>query len=174
MSAKPPVVRGDLEERLQFEELLADLSSKFVNLLPAEVDPLIEHALRRVCESIGIDLAVLWQWSSDDPGVIRPTHFFPSEEGLQLSEPLDQSQYPWVVQQMVNGSVIALSSLEELPAAAAVDRQSALLSGIKSTLCLPLTVGGGPPIGALAFNTLRAEHDWPRVLAGRDPQHGAI
>jgi PAS domain S-box-containing protein len=167
MSAKPPVVLGDLEERLQFEELLADLSSKFVNLLPAEVDPLIEHALRRVCESIGIDLAVLWQWSSDDPGVIRPTHFFPSEEGLQLSEPLDQSQYPWVVQQMVNGSVIALSSLEELPAAAAVDRQSALLSGIKSTLCLPLTVGGGPPVGALAFNTLRAEHDWPDILVQR-------
>jgi PAS domain S-box-containing protein len=167
MSAKPPVVLGDLEERLQFEELLADLSSKFVNLLPAEVDPLIEHALRRVCESIGIDLAVLWQWSSDDPDVIRPTHFFPSEEGLQLSEPLDQSQYPWVVQQMVNGSVIALSSLEELPAAAAVDRQSALLSGIKSTLCLPLTVGGGPPVGALAFNTLRAEHDWPDILVQR-------
>ena len=167
MIAKPAVVQGDLQERLHFEELLADLSSKFVNLPPAEVDPAIEHALRRVCESIGIDFSVLWQWSSDDPDVIRPTHFFPSERGLQPSEPLDQSQYPWVVQQMVNGSVIALSSLEELPEAAAVDRKSALLSGIKSTLCLPLTVGGGPPIGALAFNTMRAEHDWPDVLVQR-------
>jgi PAS domain S-box-containing protein len=167
MSAKPVVVQEDLEERLHFEELLADLSSKFVNLLPVEVDPAIEHALRRVCEFIGIDLAVLWQWSSDDPGVIRPTHFYPSEEGLQASEPLNQDQYPWVVQQMVNGSVIALSSLEVLPEAAAVDRKSALLSGIKSTLCLPLTVGGGPPIGALAFNTLRAEHDWPDTLVQR-------
>ncbi|MEJ2581874.1 MAG: PAS domain-containing protein, partial [Acidobacteriota bacterium] len=34
-------------------------------------------------------------------------------------------------------------------------------------LCLPLTVGGGPPIGALAFNTLRAEHDWPDILVQR-------
>jgi PAS domain S-box-containing protein len=167
MSAKPAVVQGDLEERLRFEELLADLSSKFVNLLPADVDPEIEHALRRVCESIGIDLAVLWQWSSDDPRVVRPTHFFPSEDGLQASEPLDQDQYPWVVQQMVNGSVIALSSLEELPAAAAVDRESASQSGIKSTLCLPLTVGGGPPVGALAFNTLRAERNWPDILVYR-------
>jgi PAS domain S-box-containing protein len=167
MSAKSSFVPSDLQERLRFEELLADLSSKFVNLLPAEVDPAIEHALRRVCESIGIDLAVLWQWSSDDPGVIRPTHFFLSEEGLQASEPLNQDQYPWVVQQMVNGSVIALSSLEELPEAAAVDRKSALLSGIKSTLCLPLTVGGGPPVGALAFNTMRAEHDWPDILVQR-------
>jgi PAS domain S-box-containing protein len=167
MSAKPAVVQGGFQERLRFEKLLADLSSRFVNLLPADVDSAIEEALRRVCESIGIDFAVLWQWSNEDPGVIRPTHFYPSEEGLQASEPLNQDQYPWVVQQMVNGSVIALSSLEVLPEAAAVDRESALLSGIKSTLCLPLAVGGGPPIGALAFNTLRAEHDWPDTLVQR-------
>jgi len=167
MSAESASVRSEFQDRLAFETMLADLSSMFVNLSPTGVDPAIEEALRHVCESIGIDWAVLWQWSSDDPGVIRPTHFFPSEEGLQASEPLDQSQYPWVVQQMVDGSVIALASLDALPEAAAVDRESALLSGIKSTLCLPLTVGGGPPIGALAFNTLRAEHDWPDILVQR-------
>jgi PAS domain S-box-containing protein len=167
MSAQPAVAQGDLHERLRLEELLAKLSSKFVNLPPAEVDHEIEDELRCVCELLAIDLAVLWQWSSDDPGVIRPTHFFPSEEGLKASEPLDQDQCPWVVQQMVNGSVIALSSLDELPAAAVFDRESALLSGIKSTLCLPVAVGGGSPVGALAFNTTRAEHDWPDILVQR-------
>ena len=98
MSAESASVRSEFQDRLAFETMLADLSSMFVNLPPTGVDPAIEEALRRVCESIGIDWAVLWQWSSDDPGVIRPTHFFPSEEGLQASEPLDQSQYPWVVQ----------------------------------------------------------------------------
>jgi PAS domain S-box-containing protein len=63
--------------------------------------------------------------------------------------------------------VIALSSLDELPAAAVFDRESALLSGIKSTLCLPVAVGGGSPVGALAFNTTRAEHDWPDILVQR-------
>jgi len=167
MAADQFVLDSELRDRLSFQTLLADLSSSFINLPPDEVDHEIEDALRRVCELVGIDFAVLWQWSSDDPDVVRPTHIHPSEEGLQIPEPLDQSHYPWVVQQMVDGSVIALSSLDELPAAAAVDRESALLSGIKSTLCLPLEVGGGPPVGALAFNTVRAEHDWPDILVQR-------
>jgi len=167
MSAKPAVAPSDLQERLRFEELLADLSSKFVNLPPAEVDQEIEDALRRVCELVGIDFSVLWQWSANDPGVIRPTHFCPAQNGLQPPEPLHQEQYPWSVQQMLAGRMFSISSLEELSTEAAVDRESAHLSGIKSNLCLPLAVGGGPPIGALAFNTLQAERAWPDALVKR-------
>ncbi len=158
---------SDLRERLRFEELLADLSSKFVNLPPADVDHQIEDALRRVCEHLGIDLAVLWQWSTDDPGVIAPTHVYPAPEGAQPAQPLHQEQYPWVVGEMLAGRMVVLSSMEELPAEAAVDRESARLSGIKSNLCLPLAVGGGPPVGALAFNTLQAERGWPDAVVNR-------
>ena len=167
MSAKPAVVPSDLQERLRFEELLADLSSKFVNLPPAEVDYEIEDALRRVCEFVGIDFAVLWQWSSDDPDVIMPTHIYPAQKGLQPVQPLHQEQYPWSVQQMKAGRMFSISSLEELPAEAAVDRESAFMSGIKSNLCLPLAAGGTPPVGALALNTLRAERAWPDALVKR-------
>ena len=68
---------------------------------------------------------------------------------------------------MLAGRTVAVSSLEELPAEAAVDRESARLSGIKSNLTLPLAVGGEPPVGALAFNTLRAQRDWPDALVKR-------
>ena len=57
-----------LASLLEFETLIADLSSRFINLPPGEVDREIEDALRRVCELLGIDLAVLWQWSTRDPG----------------------------------------------------------------------------------------------------------
>jgi len=160
MTSKVGVVHGDIQDRLAFEAMLADLSSKFVNLPPAKVDHEIEAALRRVCELVGIDLAVLWQWSTDDPGVITPTHFYPAQEGPQPAEPLHQDQFPWVVRHMLAGRMVAVSSMDELPAEAAVDKESARRSGIKSNLCLPLAVGGGPPVGALAFNTLRVERDW--------------
>lgn len=50
--------------RLEFETLISDLSSRFINLPPGEVDGEIEDALSRVCGLLGIDLAVLWQWSA--------------------------------------------------------------------------------------------------------------
>ncbi|MBD3852696.1 MAG: PAS domain-containing protein, partial [Acidobacteria bacterium] len=167
MTSKVATVPSNLQERLRFEELLADLSSKFVNLPPAEVDHEIEDALCRVCQNVGIDFAVLWQWSTDDPGAITPTHFYPVQEPLQAPDPLRQEQYPWYVQQMLTGRMISVVSLEELPEEAAVDRESARLTGIKSNLCLPLAVGGEPPIGALALNTLQAERDWPDALVKR-------
>ena len=68
---------------------------------------------------------------------------------------------------MLAGRMVALSSLEELPAEAAVDRENAHLFGIKSNLTLPLSVGGEPPVGALGFNTLRAHRDWPDALVKR-------
>ncbi len=147
--------------------LLSDLSSRFINLPPPEVDSEIEDALGRVCELLGIDLAVLWQWSTPRPNLLTPTHGYPGLDGQQPPEPLHQEHFPWVVQQMRAGRRLALSSLEELPAEAAVDLRSARLRGIKSNLSLPLSVGGEPPVGVLAFNTLRAERDWPDALVKR-------
>jgi signal transduction histidine kinase len=167
MAEQTPPFADRLENRLEFEMLLADLSSRFINLPPADVDNEIEDALRRVCELLGIDLAVLWQWSAEAPKVITPTHAYPGLEGLRPSEPLHQEQYPWTVQQMLAGHKVAVSSLEELPSEAAVDREYARFSGLKSNLTLPLSVGGEPPVGALAFNTTRTERGWPDALVKR-------
>jgi len=66
-----------LQQLLEFETLISALSSRFVNLRPSEVDRAIEDGLHRVCEHLGIDLAVLWQWSTRTPEVIAPTHSYP-------------------------------------------------------------------------------------------------
>jgi PAS domain S-box-containing protein len=153
--------------RLEFETLIADLSSQFINLSPGEVDGAIESALRRVCEFLAVDQAVLWQWSASDPETVVPTHAYPAQSALQHPEPFDQAQFPWVVQQMWAGSTVVLPTLDALPVEAAVDEKYARLAGIHSSLCLPLAVGGVPPLGALAFNTLKAPRDWPDVVVNR-------
>jgi len=157
----------DLARLLEFETLIADLSSRFINLRPVEVDREIEDALRRVCEPLGIDLAVLWQWASATPGVIMPTHAYPPVKDVPPPEPLHQEQFPWIRGQMLAGRIVAVSSLEEFPAEAAVDRESGRAIGVKSSLCLPLSVGGEPPVGALGLNTLRTQRDWPDALVKR-------
>lgn len=163
--AKPTAER--LESILEFETLLSDLSSRFINVAPGDVDREIEDALARVCGLLGFDVAVLWQWSLGSPDVIRPTHAYPARQGPSAFEPLRQEAYPWVIEQMRAGRMVSLPSLNRLPPEAARDAESARLTGIRSNLTLPLAVGGEAPVGALAFNALQSERDWPDVLVKR-------
>jgi formate hydrogenlyase transcriptional activator len=158
---------ADSEEHARFEALLSDLSTRFINLPPDDVDTEIEAALHRVCEALAIDLAVLWQWSREERDLLSATHVYHAHGALPLPEPMRQEHYPYYVQQMRGGRVVAFSSPNELPPEAAIDLEHGRLLGIKSSLCLPLAVGGTPPIGAIAFNTLQAERTWGADIVKR-------
>jgi PAS domain S-box-containing protein len=167
MSEETRVSAVNLESRLEFETLISQLSSRFINLPPGEVDREIEDALGRVCELLDIDRAVLWQWSDANRDVAVPTHAWCAEEWMRPSGPMREDQYPWAAQQIRAGRMFAISSLEDYPAEAAVDRETCRLFGIKAGGCLPLSVGGNPPIGALGITTVRKERNWPDEVLKR-------
>ena len=131
------------------------------------MDREIEDALRRVCEPLGIDFSVLWQWSAVDPTVITPTHVYVAQAAARSGEPIRQESFPWVVSEIRAGRTVVLPSLESFPPAGAIDREGAIRFGILSNLTIPLAMGGEPPVGALAFNTLQAPRDWRESLVRR-------
>ena len=157
------------EERLQFEKLLVDISSRFVNLPADRLDAVLEDALQRIAALLNLDFVALWQSlaeNGESPIVYKLTHMYPSDGDLKSSD-LTEEQLPWFKQQMLAGKIAGFSSLEELPPEAAQDREFARQLGIKSNLCIPLTVGGAPPIGLIGFNTIQAERNWPKELVER-------
>ena len=159
--------RLELEEQLRFEMVLAEISGRFVNLSAERLDSEIVDAERRICESLGFDVAGLWQWSDEVPGSLLLTHLYGAVEA-PLPERMEASEYfPWYQQQLLAGRVVAFSSLEELPPEAGRDADSCRHFGIKSNLTIPLAMGGKPPIGALGFNTTRSERNWPGALVKR-------
>ena len=147
--------------------LIADISSRFVKVPAGEVDREIMDAQRRICEMLDLDLLILWQLSGEAPGCYSATHFYSAQQGLQPSEQLHEEDYPWFKQELLAGRTVGFSSLEELPAEAARDRESFRQLGTKSNLSLPLAVGGGPMIGAFCLNATRAERNWPDALVKR-------
>jgi len=158
----------ELEERLQFETLLTDVSARFVNLPADQIDGEIEEAQRRVCECLGLDLSALWQLSTENPALITLTHLYRPLGGPPLPEPMDAQEYfPWCLEQVMAGKVIALSSIEDVPPEAARDQEVWRHFGVKTTLTFPLLAGGGPLIGALSFNTMREARAWPEPLVKR-------
>lgn len=168
MSSKTTSPRAELEERLQFETLIADLSLKFVNLPPGDVDREIIEAQHRMCDVLGLDLAGLWQWSDELGRSFVLTHLYRLDQGPQPPEPMTtRDHFPWYEQQMLAGRTIAIRSMDELPVEAARDRETYRHFGIKSVVAVPLSVGGEAPIGVLGFNTTRAERDWSGALVNR-------
>jgi len=165
----PPSItpRAELEERLRFETLIADLSSKFINLPAGQVDREIEDAQRRVCECLGFDLCALWQWTQDTPRYITISHLYRPLGGPPPPERIDgEEMAPWTLRQIAAGRIVAVASMESLPAEAARDKEVWLHYGIKSALNFPLSAGGRL-FGALTFNTVREEHAWPSEIVTR-------
>ncbi len=156
-----------MDGSLEFETLISELSLRLVDLPPDEVDEAIEGALRRVSEVLGIDSSALWQASGVSPQAFSVTHFYHQGGRLQHAELVVQENLPYVREQILAGRVVRFSALDELPAEAAVDRDQLRRGGIKSGLCLPLLVGGGSPVGALALTTLRGHLEWPEALINR-------
>jgi hypothetical protein len=114
----------ELEEWLRFETLLAELSSKFVNLPGGEVDREIMDAQRRICEFLDLDLLLLWQLSDNAAGFFAATHPYSAQQGPQPAVRLHEDDYPWFNQQLMAGRIVGFASLEELPEEAVCDRKS--------------------------------------------------
>ena len=155
--------------RLEFETLISDLSSRFVNLPPEQVDREIEDVQRRVCEVLGVDLSALWEGAAASGGPLTLTHFYSAQEDLlpPMRGMSAQEYFPWLQGEMLAGRSVAVSSLEEFPEEAAVDRDNLRLFGVRSNLTVPMLVGGTANVGALGLNTTRAERDWPDALVKR-------
>lgn len=156
-------MRTSLQEA-DLESLISELLTALIDWPVADLDRKIDDVLRRVCDSFGLDMAVLWQWSAETPEIIRATHHYFADPGQEPPTSLDEAQFPWYRQQMLAGRTVAIASLGELPPEAATDRQHGELLGIRSSLCIPLMLGHERPLGALALSVGHAETDWPAVV----------
>ena len=127
--SSPPAPAG--LELPGFEALIAELSSRFVHLPASDVDREIEDALCRVCGPLGI-VAVPWQWAVAVPGAVTPTHFYPVPAVRPSTLPSAQD-YPWTSTADTGRPIVTVSSLDELPAEAVVDREAAVSVGSNRT-----------------------------------------
>jgi formate hydrogenlyase transcriptional activator len=162
------VERREHRERLRFEILLSELSTRFINLPAEQVDSTIEYAQRQVCECLDLDVSTLWQISADHPGSMFLTHrhlppgFPPLPEVWDIKE-----SFPWALKKYLRGESVILSRLTDAPPEAALDIEQAALYGVKSTISIPLSSGGGATFGVLNFVITREERDWPTELVTR-------
>jgi transcriptional regulator with GAF, ATPase, and Fis domain len=158
-------LRVELEERLRFETLLAEISLRFVNLPSDQIDAEIKGAQRRICEFLDLDRSSLGQVPEGEPGALLLTHIYQPAGSPPLPErPNARDFFPWIVQKVLAGEMVTLSKMSDLPPEAGRDRENFGLYGIKSVVVVPLSVGGGPVFGLLTFSVMREERDWVEAV----------
>jgi formate hydrogenlyase transcriptional activator len=155
-----------LEDRSKFENLLIDISTRFINIPIDRLDGEINAVQKEICERLGIDRCVLWQFDREKPGTYVITHFYvsPSIQAELMKYDNSQVHFPWFMKRIMGKKPVILSRITDLPIEAAYDLEATRGAGVKSLAVFPLCVGAGAAFGSLAFNTLEEERDWPDEL----------
>ena len=157
-------IQWRLDERLQFEMLLADLAAAFVGVPTREIDARIENGLRRIVAELAIDRATLAEFITGDQ--LRVTHARTRDGVAPPPGSFTRESFPWSLGRLRRGEVVRFSRPEELPEEATSDRESFRALPAGSAVIVPVVVGGAI-IGALACGMREEGRDWPDDLVRR-------
>ena len=168
-------------ENGEFERLLSEVSAKYINLPVDEIEYVAKNDFGRLARLLGVDRCVLHliaenkqEWRA---GAYKWEKYFAwwSDEyvasGREESEFISQDPDFWEnMQYLVNkwskGLVSRFTYVEELPEEAKGTKTLLRKIGIKSSMSVPITVGGSL-VGAIAVSTIYSHRTWPDELVAK-------
>lgn len=147
--------------RVEFEDLVSQISTDFVNLAPEETDAGILDALEKIGTFADVDRSYVFQFS-DDLTTMGNTHEWcaqgVSRQGHRLhNAPL--SALPEFTSQILRGEIVYVPSTSMLQPSAAREIAELEHQGIRSLVLVPMT-SSGSTIGFLGFDAVRSERTW--------------
>src|SRR5437773_11848532 len=99
--------------RLDLETVVPGVAATFVDLRGAEVDEGIARGLRRVGEHLGLDNALILEFSTDDRAM-HLTHLWTAPGVPPPGPPMDLARVPWSVERVRRGEIGRFSALDAL------------------------------------------------------------
>ena len=156
---------ASIEHRLVFERLLADLSARIANVDAAALHREIEGALRTLLDHLGFDRSSFVEIIEDGTSMnvvcsVAVANVDPVPLGLYKG-------LRWYIAESLKGRVLAFQRLpDDLPADAVEEREYVARSGIKSTIGIPLAIGG-EIVAWIGFAAFTSQRVWPDALIAR-------
>jgi len=152
----------------RFEQILSDLSARFIHLPSRNLDNEIEHALKNVLAFFQVDRCGLLRLLPDKKAW-EITHAAYSAYGqpVPIGTKLPLSMHPWAYEKLaIKGEVISFSNVSEMPDEAYIDRQTWLDWGIRSNLVIPV-LKNRSMVHVIVINAMQKERTWPEEFIPR-------
>ncbi|HEY0155964.1 MAG TPA: EAL domain-containing protein [Thermoanaerobaculia bacterium] len=151
-----------LRHRVAFEQLIATISSRFMNVADEELEQAINEVLGQVGQFIGAESCHILLMSEDGLSA-RMTHEWDAPGIPRRQEKygdLPTASFPWGFDRLQNRfESLVVHSLDELPAEAVNERRIFERQGIQSVLFVPLVVKK-TMIGTVGATTFSREITW--------------
>ena len=157
------------EEDLSFEELLAEISARLVTLPADQVDRGIEDALRLICASAGINESTIYLREIENPDLFVLSYVLrdpdlPPPPTIKFTA---AENFPWCNKKLIANEIIYLPDTQAAPEEAAMDKASWKKYNVVSALVIPLSTGGGRPLGFWGIDSTTERREWPERLQKR-------
>lgn len=152
-----------LDQRLQFETLLARLSSGITALTAAQMDEGINRALADLGRFAQVDRSYVFLFDETHTRVTCSHEWCapgiePQIAGLQN---LRVADFPWVQARLLRGEVVHVPRVADLPPEAIAERNEWQAESIRSLLLIPMR-SGDTLSGFVGFDSVRSETAWPQ------------
>ena len=150
-----------LQYQIEFDQLVARISTRFINLSCSEIPNSINLALQEISDFSKVDTSFIIKFS-DDKTFINMIYEWvtpgltPHIENIQN---FPYNSFSWANARAMQGEVVYFTSLLELPEEAAIDREIWHENNIKSLISIPLNYQGSC-FGVLGFATFDQEKAW--------------
>ncbi len=153
-----------LEEHLTFERLLADLSARFANALGDQLEEEIESALKQLLTFLDFDRSNFGEFTADGWANILCSV---AAEGVERYPPGPVPKFAaWYLNRLRTEKIVRVRSIDDLPCGASEEAEYFRQSGIRSSVGIPLHVGGHI-VGFINFSAFRSTREWPDDLIAR-------
>ena len=145
-----------LDERLRFEELVSQLSARFIHLPSQKIEEQIVDSLREAAKFLGFDFSTLSVFTGPAEGRVAFIWQAPGTPAIPSN--LSEKDFPWMTRELFAGRDVSFLNPGDLPREAEMDRAAVERIRNRSVHCVPL-VTGETPIGVLNVGTFDREQN---------------
>ncbi|HSW35144.1 MAG TPA: PAS domain S-box protein, partial [Candidatus Limnocylindrales bacterium] len=153
--------RNALQYQLQCEQLVAEISSAFVNTRAEKIDVTINLALKRSGEFFGADRCHLMRFSADQQYVVTPYEW--CAEGVSSIQARNNmipiANTPWWTAQILSKEHVYIPDVDQLPPEAETDKIDLQIEEVKSLLAIPV-IRGGEVFAFLGLDAVKSKKTW--------------
>ena len=147
--------------RLNFEDLVSDISASFIDTDPQDVDGAIENALEMIANFAHTDSAYVFLFDSDhkDFSMTHLWHNKFAKTQKHFLQNLSTSSMPWWMSKIASRQPVIVSSTEDLPEFASVEKRVIESQNIKSFADVPL-IYKNSVVGFLGLGSTMQFRQW--------------